>query len=136
MSIMQRRPRKCQGILVIVFILNGNKPNARNNLESQFNPFWPSLDIFRMNFQCLWIRYSLTLIGKLLGRFWDRLTGKVFQENSSNRQLENTGRFTGKLIQKKAFRWKSYFMNSGVSHIPFYLKTHPIDFLTAIIYDM
>ena len=91
MSIMQRRPRKCQGILVIVFILNGNKPNARNNLESQFNPFWPSLYIFRVNFQCLWIRYSLTLIGKLLGRFWDRFTGKVFQENLFNRQLENSG---------------------------------------------
>ena len=60
MSIMQRRPRKCQGILVIVFILNGNKPNARNNLESQFNPFWPSLYIFRVNFRCHWIRYSST----------------------------------------------------------------------------
>ena len=76
---------------------------------------------------------SLTLIGKFLGNFWDRFTGKLIHqkimsmysvffknrvvsktvslENSSNHQLEN----------------------SWASHRPFYWKTHP-DQMLHIIY--
>ena len=54
------------------------------------------------------IAYTVSLIGKFLGNL-------LYP-------------FTGKLIQKKAFRRILYFMNSGSSHRPFYCKTHPFDF--------
>ena len=45
----------------------------------------------------------------------------------------HTSRFTGKLIQKKAFSRKEYFTNFVGSHRPFYWKTHP-DQMLHIIY--
>ena len=51
----------------------------------------------------------LTLIGKFLGNFW--------------------GRFTGKLIHQKIMSTYSvFFFNSGASHRTFYWKTHPFEF--------